>query len=348
MRIKIRSTIIAAAILSALALGFLGAWRFYHKQQVLSALPMRVPILMYHDLSASQDSPIARDVWTVQAGNFAKHLQSLRAQGYTSIQPCDLTAALQGRKKLPRKPVIITFDDGLLSSMTLAEPLLKHYGFQAIVYLITARIADSPEQRQFYRDAPCLAWAEVRAMFRRGTLTFGIHSHTHSKQLADTAAEMQVSRDLFRARTGRSPDSFCYPYGQTDANLIESARAAGYTTAMICNDEVAVLERDTDLLALPRVSVFGGVQDFAVQDLPPEQTGPAAVGRIVRNTGRPLPVAPRLLGTGLPEEKTWLAETRLGPEPQEWRWVLDPGADLNKLRLEIWDRNRILLLFTVP
>ncbi|MBU0715895.1 MAG: polysaccharide deacetylase family protein [Verrucomicrobia bacterium] len=348
MRIKIRLTIIAVAILSALALGFLGAWRFHQKQQVLSALPMRVPILMYHDLSAAQDPSTARDVWTVQAGNFEKHLQSLQAQGYTSIQPHDLAAALQGRKKLPRKPVIITFDDGFLSSMTLAEPLLKQYGFQAIVYLITARTADSPEQRQFFRDAPCLTWTEVRTMLRRGTLAFGVHSHTHPEKSADTAAEMTVSRDLFRARTGIRPDSFCYPYGQDDANVIKAARAAGYTTAMICNDAVAVLDHDTNLLALPRVSVFGGVQNFVVQVLPPGQTGPDAAGRIVRNTGRPLPVAPRLLGTGLPEEETWLPEIRLGPEPREWRWPICPGADLTKLRLEIWDRNRILLLLAAP
>ena len=348
MCINIRSTIIAIVILAALALGFWGAWRFRQKQQVLSALPIRVPILMYHDLSASQDPSTARDVWVVQAGNFAKHLQSLQAQGYTSILPADVAAALQGRKKLPRKPVIITFDDGLLSSLTLAEPLLKQYGFQAIVYLITAKIADSPEQRRFYRDAPCLTWTEVRAMRRRATLTFGVHSHTHPEKSADTAAEMPVSRDLFRARAGFRPDSFCYPYGQDDANVVKSARAAGYTTAMICNDAVAVLDHDTDLLALPRVSVFGGVQNFVVQALPPEQTGSNAVGWIVRNAGRPLPVAPRLLGTGLPEEKTWLPETRLGPEPREWRWPICPGADSKKSCLEIWDRNRILLLFAAP
>lgn len=311
-------------------------------------LPIRAPILMYHDLSASQDPSTAQDVWTVQAGNFAKHLQSLQAQGYTSILPHDLAAALQGRKKLPPKPVIITFDDGLLGSATIAEPLLKQYGFQAIVYLITSKVADSPEQRLFYRDAPCLTWPEARAMLQRGTLTFGVHSHTHPKKAADTAAEMQVSRDLFRARTGVRPDSFCYPYGQDDADLAKSARAAGFTTAMICNDEVAVLDHDTNLLALPRVSVFGGVQNFAVQVPGSEQTIPNVAGWNVRNTGRPLPVAPRLLGAGLPEEKTWLPETRLGPEPREWRWPVSPGADLKKLRLEIWDRNRILLLFAAP
>jgi peptidoglycan/xylan/chitin deacetylase (PgdA/CDA1 family) len=348
MRINIRSTVIAVVILAALALGFFHAWRFHQKRQVFSALPMRVPILMYHDLSASQDPSAVRDVWTVQAGNFEKHLQSLRAQGYASIRPHDLPAALQGRKKLPAKPVIITFDDGFLSSMTIAEPLLKQYGFQATVYLITAQIAESPEQRRFFRDTPCLTWTEVRAARRRGTLTFGAHSHTHPKKSAETAAEMQASQDLFRARTGILPDSFCYPYGQDDAHVIDAARAAGYTTAMICNDAVAVLDHDTDLLALPRVSVFGGAQNIAAQALPPEQTGPNAAVWVVRNTGRPFPAATRLVGAGLPGEAAWLPETRLGPEPREWRWPIGPDADLSKLRLEIWDRNRILLLFTTP
>ena len=303
---------------------------------------------MYHGLSASQNPAVAQDVWTVQADNFAKHLQSLRDQGYTSILPKDLVAAVQGQKKLPPKPVIITFDDGLFSCLTLAEPLLRQYGFRAIAYLITAKIAERPEQRQSFRAASCLTWAEVRAMLQRGTLAFGIHSHTHPKSSAEIAAEIKISRDLFSARTGQRPDSFCYPHGQYDANLVASVRAAGYTTAMICQDEVAVLDRATDLFVLPRVSVFGGVQKFLVQPLPLASAGPVTVAGIVRNMGRPVPVVPRLLGAGLPDAETWLPETRLGPEPQEWRWPIRPGADLKKIGLEIWDRNRILLLFTAP
>ncbi len=348
MRIQVRSTIIVIAILALLAVVFFGVWRVYQKQRVWSALPVRVPILMYHGLSASQDTATDSDVWTVQAGNFSKHLQSLRDQGYTSILPHDLVAAVQGKKKLPRKPLIITFDDGLLSSLVLAEPLLKQYGFRAIVYLVTAKIADSPEQRQSFHSAPCLTWVEVRAMLQRGTLTFGVHSHTHPRSPPEIDAEIKISRDLFSARTGRRPDSFCYPHGQYDTNLVASVRRAGYTTAMICQDEVAVLDHTTDLFVLPRVSVFGGAQKFVVQPLPSERTGPAAVAGVVRNMGRPVPVVPRLLGAGLPEAETWLPETRLGPEPQEWRWPIRPGTDLKKIGLEIWDRNRILLLFAAP
>lgn len=333
------------------AILILAAWAgryFYQARQALARLPLPVPILMYHDLSPAGDPATAADVWTVQIDNFEKHLQSLKTQGYASVLPADLAAAARGRTSLPPKPVVITFDDGFLSSLTLAEPLLRQYGFQAMVYLITATIADSPEQRQQYRGAPCLTWPEVRAAMRRGILAFGVHSHTHPRHPDAVALEINVSRDWFRARTGTRPDSFCYPHGQVNAGLERAVREAGYTTAMICEDEVAVLDRGANLLALPRVSVFGGAQRFVVDVLPRNQTGPDCVGGMVRNLGRPVRVAPRLLGTGMPEAQAWLPETRLGPDAQDWRWPAAPGADLKKMRLEIWDRNRILLLYAAP
>lgn len=334
--------------LATLILAALAGKHFYQAHRALARLPLPVPILMYHDLSPAGDPATAADVWTVQANNFEKHLQSLQIQGHASVLPADLAAAARGRVSLPPKPVVITFDDGFLSSVTLAEPLLRQYGFQAMVYLITARIGDTPEQRQTYRGAPCLTWPEVRAAMRRGVLTFGVHSHTHPRHPNAVAREITVSRDWFRARTGTRPDSFCYPHGQVNPALELAVRAAGYTTAMICEDELAILDRETNLLSLPRVSVFGGAQHFVVDALPREQTGPNCVGGLVRNLGRPVRVAPRLLGTGLPEAQTWLPETRLGPEAQDWRWPAVPGADIKNMRLEIWDRNRILLLYAAP
>lgn len=354
MHITIRAKIIVTATLLALLVLGLPLGRYFHrKHQALSRLPasnlpVRVPILMYHNISSKRDTATANDVWTVQTDDFEKQLQSLRAQGYTSVLPKDLAAAAAGKNILPDKPIVITFDDGFHSSLTIAEPLLKQYGYCGIVYLITSYITDTPEQRKKYRATPCLIWPEVRAAMQRGTLTFGSHSHTHQKHPDATASELATSRDVFRARTGVRPDSFCYPHGQYNDHLINTVHATGFKIAMACEDDVAIIDQNANLLTLPRVSVFGGVRNFVVQALPQEQNEPGTVGGIVRNIGRPVWVTPQLLGAGIPSKQSWLPETRLGPEPQVWRWPIAPDTDLQNLRLEIWDRNRILLLFSAP
>ena len=111
--------------------------------------------------------------------DFEQHLRSLREAGYTSILPADLRAHRRWGKRLPDRPLIITFDDGYLSTIETAEPLLKQYGFTAIVYLITGLIAESPGDRQFYERAPCMTWPEVKAAHARGTLAFGGHTRNH-------------------------------------------------------------------------------------------------------------------------------------------------------------------------
>ncbi|MCA1808225.1 MAG: polysaccharide deacetylase family protein [Kiritimatiellia bacterium] len=336
-----RGTFALAALISAT-----GAFSCRPRQT--AQLPVSVPILMYHDLSEARDPATANDVWKVQVDAFERHLQFLRQQGYTSVLPQDLARAAQGRGPLPDKPVVITFDDGFLSSLTHAEPLLRRYGFQGIVYLITERIADDAGQRLHYRATPCLTWPEVRTMMQRGIITFGVHSHTHPRHPSETEAELLFSRDLFRARTGRRPDSFCYPHGQYHDSLVRAVAAAGFSTAMICDDDIAVIDHDTNMFTLPRISVFGGIQHYVVDKLPAAVTGPDRVGVRVHNPGRPVRVAPRLLGADLPPDRQWLPETRLESAPQDWVWPVAPTVDHDNLRLEIWDRNRVLLLYAVP
>ena len=215
------------------------------------------PVLMYHSVEPDPGD----SVWSVSTHAFDRQLADLARQGYTSILPRDLARARRGWRRLPPKPVILTFDDGLLNNLQHAEPLLRRHGFRAICYLIIDRIADTPTDRRTWRQAPCLTWEEVRAMQRRGTFSFGVHSLAHTPDPRREAETVASARQAFRRRTGRSPDSFCYPHGQAPDVLREAVQAAGFTTAMVCEDTWHVFSPTNDLLRIPRVSVYGGRHD---------------------------------------------------------------------------------------
>jgi len=301
-----------------------------------------VPVLMYHHLADEAGD----DVWTVEVRAFERHLQSLRDQGYRSILPADLAAAARGRRLLPRKPVIITFDDGLNSTARLAEPLLKKYGFRAISYVITGLAAPAGADAVRYRHEQCLTQSEIATMDRRGTVRVGSHSHTHSRLPHVIAAEVAQSRDWLRAWTGRPVRDFCYPYGVHPPGLVDAVRAAGFTTAMICEDEVAVFRRNMDLLRIPRVSVYGGSHRFYIERASPRPEEGDALVFTGRNEGLPVPVLPVLVigkhRLALPDPP----DERLGPAPQRWRWPPDlwKGSEAPTARVELWDRHRILRL----
>ena len=327
-----------ALALPAAVLVCAGAWLLREAAQ--QGRP--VPVLMYHNLSADPGD----DVWTVGIADFERHLQSLRAQGYRSILPEDLMRATRRRRLLPRKPVIITFDDGLLSVQEHAEPLLRRYGLRAIAYIISDRAAPEGEPRRTYRGDPCLTQAEVAGLEARGVLRIGGHGHTHARHPNVTAGETATNRQLLQEWTGARVHDFCYPYGAHPPVLVEAVRAVGFRTAMVCEDQVAVFRRDMDLLRIPRVSVFGGERNIQIERLLPDpEEGDDLVFR-GRNDGLPLPVLPVLVSGRRRVPLDPPPVHPLGPEPQRWRWpraVAGGGAEA--AHVELWDVHRVLQLY---
>lgn len=289
---------------------------------------------MYHAVAPNPGD----DVWTVATEEFRRQIADLKAAGYRTILPKDLVRAYRWKFWLPRQPIIITFDDGLLGVMTDAEPILRDAGFQAISYLITGSIADAPAERMPYRSYECLTWEEVRGMLDRGTIAFGIHTHSHAPNPARLAQEVGECRHLFKRKTGVKTRDFCYPYGSAPDALRQAVVDGRYHTALICEDQVFTNAPGADLFRIPRVSVYGGSHAFSVsaESLSPDGVFSAEVN----NAGVPLPVRARLRDRA--SGQTWILPPgeRLGPAPQRWCWTnLPPGLDPASLQVEILEQN---------
>ena len=101
-----------------------------------------IPILMYHHIltpTEKANSPFANANTTVTTIEFNGQMQYLKDQGYTTISLLDLESYLNKSKNLPGKSIVITFDDGLISTREYAYPVLKKHGFVAEQFIITGR-----------------------------------------------------------------------------------------------------------------------------------------------------------------------------------------------------------------
>lgn len=308
-----------------------------------------VPILMYHKIGN-----VANNAWWVPLPVFERQMRALRNQGYTPILPDDIADHRKAGKKLPPKPVVITFDDGYRDSLLSAEPILKKYGFRAVAFLITENIADTPDKPRQYEGLDCLTWPEVKAMQKRKTFVFGGHGHRH-ENMAVAADPNPNIRECFRQlrRHGiRRPISFCYPHGEYNERTMEAVRRSGFQCAMVCEDRIALTGKAMNLLALPRVSVMGGEHEFHVNHVS-ESATPGAIVLRVMHTGIPIEVSPRLVWSGATGDQGWLPPAEVQSSVYEWRWPCPPslrsdvaGTTSNTLRLEIWDKHRLFLLWS--
>lgn len=184
-----------------------------------------LPVLMYHHLVP--DGQDCNDM-TVTAGRMEEDLQWLADHGYTTVLPRELIAG----DPLPKKPVLITFDDGYTSNYDLLFPLLQKYQAKAAIALI-AGMQDNRWATQFMR------WDQCREMAASPLVEFGSHTYLlhnmdernglftpggingiqRKPEETDEEFEKRVLDDIrlsverISEELGTSVDFFAYPYG---------------------------------------------------------------------------------------------------------------------------------------
>ncbi len=198
-------------------------------------------------------------MWTIPSAELERLLGELKNAGFRSVFPDEINwRGFQRQAPVP-KPVILTFDDGDLTLLTVAEPLLRRQGFKAMIYVSTANIAETPDQRVRAEGREYLTWAEIRALRAGGVFEFGAHGHRHIRadQLADPEAEVRECLAAFETRGGFRPTSYSYPFGVYTPPLVAALRRAGFTTAVTCTERPARIAFNAKPLKLPRIWVRG-------------------------------------------------------------------------------------------
>src|SRR3954451_20699013 len=128
-----------------------------------------VPVLCWHQIRAATASDSASDrTYIVSPQALAAQLDALDRAGYHPVTGPALVAQVAWGKPLPRKPVLLTFDDGSAGQYTRALPLLRRHRFVATFFVMPA-VLDKPGW---------LSRREVRALDRAG-MTIAAHTWDH-------------------------------------------------------------------------------------------------------------------------------------------------------------------------
>jgi peptidoglycan/xylan/chitin deacetylase (PgdA/CDA1 family) len=220
------------------------------------AVAERLPILAYHRVAPSPDGASGR--FQVDPERFERHLAFLRERGFRSVTLEDWQAAARGRLVLRGRPLVITFDDGYADFADIAAPLLRRYGFEAYVFVVTSLVGGtSCWDRHLGLEAPLLGWREMRALERDG-VRFGSHTARHLPLAAlepeQIEREIRESRIALATRLERPSPSLAYPYGDVDDVVRFMARRIGVRFGLTTRCEPA--SRYHDALDLPRLEVF--------------------------------------------------------------------------------------------
>jgi peptidoglycan/xylan/chitin deacetylase (PgdA/CDA1 family) len=208
---------------------------------------------MYHRigrLPAVQSA--TSDALTVEPAVFDTQMEWLAHHGYHAISDRQLLRALDLGAPLPRRPVLITFDDGYADVLYNAEPILHRLGMPATAFVITDRVGGP--------DPSFLTWRQLRDLERDG-FTIGSHTVRHldltKLSPAQTWFELRHSRQTLERRLGRPVHSLAYPYGAADPAVVAAALGSGYALAFTTRPGDAQSSRH--LLLLHRFDIHRNV-----------------------------------------------------------------------------------------
>jgi peptidoglycan/xylan/chitin deacetylase (PgdA/CDA1 family) len=208
---------------------------------------LRVPVLMYHEISGN---PLHGKM-AVAPEVFADQLGYLRDAGFTAVTAGALATVLaDGTGELPERPVVITFDDGYGDFYIHAMPLLKQHDMVSTMFMTTdwAGLGDS-ERRM-------LTWSELAEVAADGTEVGG-HTCKHPQldQLPEGALREELHRckSLLEEKLGFAVPGLAYPFGYSSPLVRRVAREVGYMYAYAVGN--ALTTSKSDRFALPRLTV---------------------------------------------------------------------------------------------
>jgi biofilm PGA synthesis lipoprotein PgaB len=255
-------------------------------------------VLSYHDVRDKVYDHYDPDMTAVSTQNLIAHLAWLKGHGYHPVSIGDLLDARAGKRPLPGKAVLLTFDDGLKSLYTRVYPVLRMFGYPAAAAVTGSWLEGDPAMAIKYGDRTLTAEdfitpAQMREMAGSGLVEFVSHGYDLHRGVPgnpfgnklpagttriydknagryedDAAYENRIRADLEKSAAlmekylGQRPRAIAWPYGKYNQTTIEIAASLGMTINLTVETRANTLE-NLELASRTLIIHNPGPEDFA-------------------------------------------------------------------------------------
>lgn len=183
-----------------------------------------IPVLMYHSINR-RTGMTKLNPYVVSPKDFKEEMEYISKNKYTVISLDDLYYYMVQGKPVPKKSVVITFDDGYEDFYKNAYPVLKKYNFKATIFMIAGYV----DKGNYYLNSN-----QLRELQNNG---IDIESHTvfherlstlsYQKQLK-TLADSKIILERF---LNKKVNYIAFPYGSYNLDTMQALKKTGYLMA---------------------------------------------------------------------------------------------------------------------
>lgn len=199
----------------------------------------------------------------VKPSQFEKQLIWLKKNHFKSYTMNELVTL----KEIPKKTVVITFDDGYEDNFINAFPILKKYNFKATIYIVLNRFnqdwatdKDLDQSSYELNSEKMLLDEQIQEMINSHLIEIGSHTldhvalpkisiHEKIKQIKESKVRIE---NMFNVKC----NSFAYPFGFFDKDSTKIVQECDYTNAVTTINGV-FNEIQYSNFEIPRIIISG-------------------------------------------------------------------------------------------
>ncbi|KAF0192017.1 MAG: polysaccharide deacetylase [Gammaproteobacteria bacterium] len=215
-----------------------------------------VPVLTYHRVLTERPAGSRFNIY-VTVDELEQQMLSLKQRGFQFVTFRDIADGVR-----PKKPVILSFDDGYEDNHRNLLPLLKKHAARAVIYVLGDRtITDNHwDIAQGEPAAALMSDEQLLECHRSGLVEIGAHGMTHRKltqlDVAALGNDVSASKTALESLIGDEVVSFAYPYGVYADREVAAVRSAGYLFGVgTVNGPVRMAD---DRMRVRRITMFPG------------------------------------------------------------------------------------------
>ena len=223
-------------------------------KKAVSGEGLSLPVVMYHHVTTNRNRA---GKYVVLQEELRRDLDYIRSMGYETVNVQDLIDYVDGKKQLPEKVIMITFDDGFESTYTLAWPLFSERKMKAVVSPIGSVTELYTENGDRNINYAYMGWHELSEInkseeFEVQNHTYDMHynesgkrhglakmnSESEEEYKAALKADLSKMQTLLKENSAIQATAAVYPYGNYSKNTLSVVKALGFRCSMVCEERI--------------------------------------------------------------------------------------------------------------
>ena len=207
---------------------------------------IRVPIILYHYVEYVKDAKdTIRKSLSITPFVLDQQIKTLKDAGYTFMTASEVADVIDGKSKIPGKPIVLSFDDGYRDFYTDVLPILKKYNVKATLYIIYNFL---DQENYLYK------W-QVDEIIETKLVEIGSHTLNHmylkGTNQGMVTDEIVTSKSEIEKTFNIKVNSFAYPYGAYNDFAAQQVETSKYTNAV--TTDLGIIANKDNLFELKRI-----------------------------------------------------------------------------------------------